>query len=467
MDAGIRTSPSNAGSAWREELRATLALAWPLILANVTQQAIQATDVLLMGRLGATQLAAATLALNMTFTFNLFLFGIVTASSPMMATALGQRFNAVRDVRRTFRAGLWILLFALPPYWLILWHVGALMRAFGEAPELAEQGQTFLRVYMWCTAPWLLFQLLRNFVSALERPRIVLWLSIGGIGLNFVLSWSLIFGHLGLPALGLVGGGLGSTLTWLIMCGALMLVISRDRLFRRFHLFGNWWRFDRERTMAMVRLGWPIGVTMALEMGVFALAAYFMGWIGAPAVAAHAVALQLAALTFMVPLGLGQAATVRVGLAVGRENRAGITRAGWTAWVMGVAFMAAMALVMWSIPHRLVTLFLTDIPANAVVIALAVSFLKVAAAFQLVDGAQVIGAGMLRGLHDTRWPLLFALFGYWVVGLGIGSWLAFAADWKGIGIWVGLASGLAAVAALMLVRWVLRERIGLTRALHP
>jgi MATE family multidrug resistance protein len=467
MDAGIRTSPSNAGSAWREELRATLALAWPLILANVTQQAIQATDVLLMGRLGATQLAAATLALNMTFTFNLFLFGIVTASSPMMATALGQRFNAVRDVRRTFRAGLWILLFALPPYWLILWHVGALMRAFGEAPELAEQGQTFLRAYMWCTAPWLLFQLLRNFVSALERPRIVLWLSIGGIGLNFVLSWSLIFGHLGLPALGLVGGGLGSTLTWLIMCGALMLVISRDRLFRRFHLFGNWWRFDRQRTMAMVRLGWPIGVTMALEMGVFALAAYFMGWIGAPAVAAHAVALQLAALTFMVPLGLGQAATVRVGLAVGRENRAGITRAGWTAWVMGVAFMAAMALVMWSIPHRLVTLFLTDIPANAVVIALAVSFLKVAAAFQLVVGAQVIGAGMLRGLHDTRWPLLFALFGYWVVGLGIGSWLAFAADWKGVGIWVGLASGLAAVAALMLVRWVLRERIGLTRALHP
>jgi MATE family multidrug resistance protein len=385
----------------------------------------------------------------------------------MMATALGQRFNAVRDVRRTFRAGLWILIFTLPPYWLILWHVGALMRAFGESPELAEQGQTFLRAYMWCTAPWLLFQLLRNFVSALERPRVVLWLSIGGIGLNFLLSWSLIFGHLGLPALGLVGGGVGSTLTWLIMCGALVLVVSRDRLFRRFHLFGHWWRFDRQRTLAMVKLGWPIGVTMALEMGVFALAAYFMGWIGAPAVAAHAVALQLAALTFMVPLGLGQAATVRVGLAVGRENRAGITRAGWTAWVMGVAFMAAMALVMWSIPHRLVTLFLTDIPANAMVIALAVSFLKVAAAFQLVDGAQVIGAGMLRGLHDTRWPLLFALFGYWVVGLGIGSWLAFAADWKGVGIWVGLASGLAAVAALMLARWVLRERIGLTRALHP
>ena len=464
MEAKVRSTERR--SPWLKELRATLALAWPLILANLTQQLIQATDVLLMGRLGATQLAAATLALNLTFTFNLLMLGLVIASSPMMATALGQRSNAVRDVRRTFRAGLWLLFFMLPPYWLLLWHVGTIMRAFGEAEQLARQGQTFLRAYMWCTAPWLLFQLMRNFVSALERPRVVLWLSLGGIGLNALLSWSLIFGHLGLPALGLVGGGLGSTLTWLIMCGSLVVAVLADRRFRRFHLFGHWWRFDAQRTVAMVRLGWPIGVTMALEMGVFALAAYFMGWIGAPAVAAHAVALQVAALTFMVPLGLGQAATVRVGLAFGRRDEAGITRAGWTSWVIGVGFMGTMAMVMWAVPRQLVTLFLNDVPANAMVIGLAVSFLRVAAAFQLVDGAQVIGAGMLRGLHDTRWPLLFALVGYWVVGLGIGAWLAFAADWKGVGIWVGLASGLAAVAALMLGRWLLRDRIGLTRLGH-
>ena len=466
MDAALQRWGQEDRRAWHDELRATLALAWPLILANLTQQAIQATDVLLMGRLGATQLAAATLALNLTFTFNLLMLGLLIASSPMMATALGQRFNAVRDVRRTFRAGLWLLAFMLPPYWLVLWHVGTFMRVFGESAELANQGQSFLRAYMWCTAPWLIFQLLRNFVSALERPRIVLWLSLGGILLNALLSWSLIFGHFGLPALGLAGGGLGSTLTWLMLCAALFIVTQSDRQFRRFHLFGHWWRFDRQRTAAMIRLGWPIGVTMALEMGVFALAAYFMGWIGAPAVAAHAVALQLAALTFMVPLGLGQAATVRVGLALGRRDEAGIARAGWTAWVMGVAFMGTMALVMWSMPRTLVTLFLKDVPANAETIALAVSFLTVAAAFQLVDGAQVIGAGMLRGLHDTRWPLLFALVGYWVVGLGIGVWLAFGRDWKGVGIWVGLASGLAAVAALMLARWIMRGRLGLTRYAH-
>ncbi|HEV8408515.1 MAG TPA: MATE family efflux transporter [Sphingomicrobium sp.] len=467
MHGAANISRSDVNRAWLAELRSSLALAWPLILANLTQQAIQATDVLLMGRLGATQLAAATLALNLTFTFNLLMLGLVTASSPMMASALGQRFNAVRDVRRTFRAGLWLLAIALPAYWLVLWNIGTLMRAFGETEELAREGQSFMRAYMWCTGPWLLFQLLRNFVAALERPRVILWLSLGGIGLNALLSWSLIFGHFGLPAMGLPGGGVGSTLTWFILCAALVGMTTIDRRFRRFHLFGHFWRFDPERTMAMVRLGWPIGVTMALEMGVFALAAYFMGWIGAPAVAAHAVALQLAALTFMVPLGLGQAATVRVGLALGRRDEPGITRAGWTAWVMGVAFMGSMAVLMWSFPRVLVTLFLTDVPKNALVIGLAVSFLKVAAAFQLVDGAQVIGAGMLRGLHDTRWPLLFALVGYWVVGLGIGSWLAFGADWKGLGIWIGLATGLASVAALMLARWLMRYRLGLTRAAHP
>src|SRR5690349_6424011 len=196
MDAA--TATTIAREERRSELRSTLALAWPLVLANLTQQVIQATDVLLMGRLGPVPLAAATLALNMTFTFNLFLLGLLTASSPMMATALGQRFNAVRDVRRTFRAGLRLLIIALPPYWLVLWHVGDLMRALGQSAELAEQGQTLLRAYMWCTAPWLVFQLLRNFGSALERPRVILWLSLTGIAINALLSWALIFGQFGL-----------------------------------------------------------------------------------------------------------------------------------------------------------------------------------------------------------------------------------------------------------------------------
>jgi MATE family multidrug resistance protein len=180
------------------------------------------------------------------------------------------------------------------------------------------------------------------------------------------------------------------------------------------------------------------------------------------------VALQIAALSFMVPLGLGQAATVRVGNALGRGDRAGITRAGWTAWALGVGFMGAMAVLLWLAPRPLVTLFLTDSPGNAHVIALAVSFLAIAAVFQVVDGAQVVGAGMLRGLHDTRVPMLFALVGYWGIGIGAGAWLAFRRGWAGQGIWAGLAIGLAVVSVLMLWRWRGRGRLGLlSLAAHP
>ncbi|MEO6433087.1 MAG: MATE family efflux transporter [Sphingomicrobium sp.] len=439
-----------------------LALAWPLVLANFTQQAINATDVLLMGRLGPRPLAATTLALNLTYTLNMFMFGLMSAAAPMIATALGQRANAVRDVRRTFRAGLWLLAFALPLYWLLLWNIGAIMHGFGQDARLAATGQQFMRAYMWCTAPWLLFQLMRNLLSAMEQPRVILWLSLAGIPLNALLSYALIFGAGGFPELGVIGAGIGSTATWTLLTAALALYIHRQKQVRRFHLFGRFWRFDQERTWKMARLGLPMGASWMLEMGVFALAAFLMGWIGEDAVAAHAVALQIAALTFMIPLGLGQAATVRIGRALGAGDNAGITRAGWTAWLLGVLFMGVMALLIWLMPRPLITLFLIDSPANAAVISLAVTFLTVAAAFQLVDGAQVIGAGMLRGLHDTRWPLIFALVGYWGVGLGVGAWLAFGLAWQGLGLWVGLAAGLAVVAVLMLLRWIRRDALGLT-----
>ena len=202
MDSVANISPVTAAAPWRDELRATLTLAWPLILANLTQQAIQATDVLLMGRLGATQLAAATLALNLTFTFNLLLLGLVTASSPMMATALGQRFNAVRDVRRTFRAGPVAACFTVPPYWLLLWHAGSLMRAFGSRAELAGRARFSCAPTCGAPRPGSCSSCCAISSPRWSGPRVVLWLSVGGIALNALLSWSLIFGHFGLPALG-------------------------------------------------------------------------------------------------------------------------------------------------------------------------------------------------------------------------------------------------------------------------
>ena len=449
---------------WRGELGATIALAWPLILSNLTMALIQATDVVLMGWLGPHALAASALGLNLTFVFSLLGIGVVAASSPMMATALGRRSTAVRDVRRSFRQACWVAICISLASWTVLWNSEKLIVLLGQQPDLARSAQIFLHGYMWSMLPFLLFQAMRNFLSALERPQWIFIVSALGIALNAIVSWALIFGRFGLPALGIFGGGLGSSIVWTLLTLALGIVIATDRKFRRFHLFGRWWRADWPRFRHIWRLGLPIGLTMAFEGAVFGAAAYLMGLIDADSIAAHAVALQIAALSFMVPLGLGQAATVRVGRAVGRRDLEGIARAGWTAWTLGVGFMAAMALLLWIFPRELITLFLADAPANAHVIQLGVSFLVVAAAFQIVDGAQVVGAGMLRGLHDTQRPMLFALFGYWVVGLGVGVWLAFAAGWKGVGIWIGLASGLGVVAALMLARWMMRVRLGLAPA---
>ena len=448
-------------TAWRDEFSATIALAWPLILSNLTMALIQATDVVLMGWLGPHPLAASALGLNLTFVFTLLGIGVVTASSPMMASALGARSNAVRDVRRSFRQACWVAVTISLASWAVLWNAEAIIRALGQEPALARDAAIFLKGYMWSILPFLLFQAMRNFLAALERPQWIFIVSAIGIVLNALLCWALIFGRFGLPALGMFGGGLGSSIVWLFLALTLAGVIVTDRRTRRFRLFGRWWRPDWSRFRQIWRLGLPIGLTMAFEGAVFGAAAYLMGLIDAESIAAHAIALQIAALSFMVPLGLGQAATVRVGRAFGRGDRSGITRAGWTAWWLGVGFMAAMAALMWLFPQQLVGLFLDDEAANARVAGLAVSFLAIAALFQIVDGAQVVGAGMMRGLHDTRVPMLFALVGYWLVGLGVGVWLAFGRGWDGVGIWVGLASGLAFVALLMLARWGSRGRLGL------
>ena len=461
MDAAVTTMAGPTARSWKDELRATLSLAWPLMLANLTMQLIQATDVVLLGWLGPNELAAAALALSLSFGMILFALGVLTASSPMIASALGKRFNAVRDVRRTFRQSLWAAALMTAPTLIVLWNAEPIILSFGQDPELARLSAWFLEGYMWVIPPWMLFQCMRNFVSALERPRWVLVISSAGIPLNALVSWSLIFGKLGMPELGLIGGGIGSAIVWTAMALSLLIVILTDRQFRRFHLFGRFWRPDWPRFRQLFKLGGPIGLTMGFEGGVFSAAAYLMGLFGAPSVAAHQIALQIAATTFMIPLALGQAATVRVGLAYGRRDQAGIGLAGWTAFGLSTAFMTVMAALMFLFPRDLMTLFLQDTPANATVISLGVSFLMIAALFQIVDGWQVVGAGMLRGLHDTRVPMVFALVGYWAIGLGVGVALAFSMGWRGIGIWTGLAAGLGVVAILMLWRWARRDRLSL------
>lgn len=453
---------SSTRAPWRDEVRATLALAWPLILTNVAQALIHATDVILLGWAGSRTLAAGTLGVNIYNAFLIFGMGLMTAASPMLARELGRRRHSVRDVRRTVRQAMWAALAIAVPVWVILWNSGAILVAIGQEPALAAGAQSFVRAMQWGLLPYLFFLVLRSFIAALERPIWSFIVGLAAVAFNAVANYGLIFGHFGLPKLGLQGAGIGSACANMLMFVGLAAVILLHPRFRRYRLFGRFWRSDWERFREIWRLGLPIAVTLGLEITIFNAAVFLMGLIGADSIAAHAIAIQIASLTFMVPMGLAQAVTVRVGLAYGRRDRNGVTVAGWTAFALGVGFMSLTALVMLAIPDRLVALFLNaSDPASARVIPLAVSFLFVAAVFQVVDGAQVVAAGMLRGLHDTKVPMVYAAFGYWVIGLAVAVGLAFGLGWGGIGIWTGLATGLASVALLMVTRWLRRERLGL------
>ncbi len=448
--------------AWLQESRATLALSWPIILTNVAQMALTTTDVVMMGWLGADALAAGALGFNLYFLPVIFGIGLVSAVAPMIARELGARRNSVRDVRRTVRQGLWAAVALTIPVWIMLWFTEPILIAIGQEPHLAAGAESYMRSLQWAFLPFLGFVVLRSFVTALERPMWAFVIVGGAVPLNALADWCLIFGNFGFPRLELFGAGLATTIVSTLMFVALIVLAVSDRKFRRYYVFGRFWRPDWPRFRALWRLGLPIAATLLFEVSIFNVAVFLMGLVGPAALAAHAIAIQIASVTFMVPLGFSQAVTVRVGRAFGAGDAAGVMRAGWSAYAMGVAFMALTACVMVFAPHLLISVFLDlNDPENAEVISLAVTFLMFAALFQVVDGAQAVGAGMLRGLHDTTVPMLYAAIGYWGIGLPVGVILAFPLGFAGSGIWIGLAAGLTAVATLMTWRWVMREKLNL------
>lgn len=459
---GLTSRARATWQTWRDEAYATMTLAWPLVLTNLAQTAMTATDVVMMGWLGPDALAAGALGSNLYFATMIFGLGLTTATAPMIARELGRKGHSVRDVRRTVRQGMWAAVVIAVPIWLALWHSEALLLLMGQQPALSLQAGDYVRALQWSILPFFLYLVLRSFVSALERPMWALAVAVAAVIVNAIAAWALIFGHLGLPRLELVGAGIATTFSCVLMFVALAIVVYADRRFRRYHLLGRFWRADWPRFIELWRLGVPIGATLVFEVSVFNASTFLMGLISAASIAAHSIALQIASLCFMVPLGLSQAATVRVGRAYGAHDADGIRRAGWTAFAMGSGFMVVTALTMILLPRTLVGVFLDlDTPANIPVVELAVSFLALAALFQLADGGQAVAAGMLRGLHDTRVPMIYAAFGYWCIGLLLGVVLAFVVKLHGIGIWIGLATGLAVVAVLLIWRWLRRERLGL------
>jgi MATE family multidrug resistance protein len=338
----------------------------------------------------------------------------------------------------------------------------AILLAAGQQPRIAARAGGFLATLEWAMVPMIACNVLRTFVSAMGRPVFATAITALAIAVNALGNYAFVFGHLGAPALGLNGSALSSDCTALATLAAYGIAIRADRHLHRYRLLGHWWRADWGRLRALIRLGAPIGFTVVAEAGLFGGAAFLMGLFSEAQLAAHTVALQIAAFAFQLPIGIGQAATIRVGYHFGAGDRAALGRAGWIALGIGIGCSLASAALMIGAPRLILSAYVdVTAPANAAMLRYAVSFLAVAAAFQLADGAQAIAAGALRGLQDTRMPMAIAVFGYWLPGFGTAIALGFLTPLQGVGVWIGLAIGLLVVAGLLMLRWNRRERLGL------
>jgi MATE family multidrug resistance protein len=454
-----------ASGLFRAELAATLRLAGPLATANILQMAVFATDVMFVSRLGQEALAASSLAVAIFALMLMSFYGLTGAVAALIAAEIGRSRHAVREVRRSVRMALWLcVLLGLLGIVVCLFGERMVLAA-GQTPVLARLAGDFLQVCALSVIPMLVVNVLRTFVSAMGRPVFATVITGVSIAVNALGNWVLVFGHLGMPPLGLLGSPLASFITAVATVIAYCVAIRSDRRLRRMRIFGRWWRPEWQRMRQIVNLGLPIALTLMAEGGLFSSAAFLMGMIGEAQLAAHTVALQIAAIFFQVPFGIGQAATIRVGYHYGARDRAAVGRAGWAALVTGLAFVGFSAGAMLIAPRLIVSAYVAiDDPANAALIAFALQYLVVAAAFQLVDGTQAVIAGALRGIQDTRIPAVIAIVSYWLSGFVVAYWLGLHTSLSGVGVWIGLATGLTVAAVLLLIRWTGRERFGLLPA---
>lgn len=433
------------------EVRATLVLAVPIVLAQLAQMSMGFVDVAMVGRLGPESMAAIVLGSTTYFSLALVGIGVLVAVQPTVAQALGADKPA--DAGRAARQGLWLATFLGIPATMLLGFTEPLLLATGQSAETAALAADYHGAIRWGFIPNLWFTALRGLCEGDERPRPVLAVTLIAVVANAGLNYVLMFGALGFPALGVVGTGWSSAITTLVMFGALALYVRRGPL-GRFHVFAGLRRPDWPTLAALFKLGWPIGIGFGLEAGLFTAATLLVGRLpdDVIALAAHQIALNAASVTFMVPLGVGMAGGIRVGQAAGAGDLEGAARAGWTATAIGSAFMVCSALVFWFAPGAVVWIYAGSTP-DLEVAALAVSLLSIAAVFQLFDGVQAAAAGALRGLKDTRVPMLIGAVSYWAVGLSAGAGLGLAAGWGARGLWWGLTLGLAVASVLLTVRF--------------
>jgi len=450
--------------------RALLALGLPLIGGHLAQFAIGATDTLMLGWYGVTDLAAGVLGTSVFFVFFIMGTGFAWAVMPLVAAAGAADDTA--QIRRVTRMGLWLSALFAAACQPVTLNALPLLRALGQPDAVATLAADYLAIAGWGLFPALAVMVLKSYLAALERTQVVLWVTVLAALVNAAVNWVLIFGRFGLPELGVQGAAIASVVIQLVSLAVLIPYVTRT--FPGHELFARLWRPDGAAFGQVVRLGWPIGLTNLAEVGLFSASAILVGWLGEIPLAAHGIALQLATATFMVHLGLSNAATIRAGQAYGRGDADGLARGGAVALALSVAFAAATVAVFLTVPEPLLGVFLApDEPARPEILALGATLMVFAALFQTVDGAQVMALGLLRGLQDTRVPMLMAALSYWGVGLPASYLGGFVLGGGAPGVWSGLVCGLACAAGLMLYRFwaralpALRARPGAPDPRHP
>lgn len=439
-------------SRYRSHLIATLALALPLTGSHLARMAIGVTDTVMIGWYGVDALAAVVLATSTHFVLFMLGSGYGIGVMGVIATALAQKNDT--EVRRATRMALWLSALHAVLILPILWFSGPILLALDQKPEIAAHAQTYLRIMCFAMAPMLWALTLNSFLAALGRANIVMAITIAGIPLNILLNWMLIFGNFGAPELGVAGSAIASLSVNLFQLVLITLCAAFLPEARPFHLFRRIWRPDWSAFRAILLLGLPIGLTLVAETGMFVGTNVMMGWFGTQELAAHGIALQLASIAFMIHLGLANAVTIRIGGFYGDDNRLAMGDAGRTAILLSILFAAVTITIFLTSSEILASWYLDPNDLEApLIIALVGGLMIYAAGFQLADGMQVVALGMLRGVQDTRVPMIYAVISYWLVGLPSAYVLAFKAGMGPAGLWLGLLVGLSCAAVLLMVRF--------------
>ncbi len=442
------TGSRTGAGATATELRGVVALAAPIVAAQVGMIMLGAVDAAMLGRVSKEALAAGALGATLSFGVLSVPIGLIMALDPLIAQAWGARRK--RRLRSVFERGVALTVLLVPPTLVVLLIASRNLRLLGQSPEIAPLALQYIDGLLPGVLPFLLFVALRQTEQAMGIVRPALLAALGANVFNVGANWVLVFGNLGVPAYGVRGSAWATSLSRWVLLG-LLVWLSWGAVGRLFRIRPwRWWRPSEH--LAMLRIGLPISVQRSLEFWVFSAVGLMMGTLGALEMSSHQIALNLASISFMVPLGVGAAAATRVGNAIGRGDALAARAAAWGSLGLGAAFMVISASLFASIPATLARIYTAD----ATVIRLASTLLPIAAAFQLSDSIQVVASGVLRGTADTRWPAMLSFIGFWVLGLPLGWWLAFRGGYGPAGLWWGLTLGLTTVAVLLLARVTVR-----------